>query len=261
MIQKENMPVLPEGFRHVEPGEVIPAGYTTQVSMDGSGRQITNAPATTSPASPTPPKKTEMLDVQELQQEDKGMLEVDWGSGNGKDDLLGGSKKPVPQTTASTVISLQPNSPKQEEKFKFGIQVLVMVLDFILSNVLAKIAGEGEKPTVYTADKEGRENFEQSLCLLLDTKRDFIPTWLIVLLAFASAWGFQIMAAIQTRAKKGKPVSERKESAEDSLKPGLFIGTDGKPYRRYANGSVRPAQFDQFGNEKIVGAPTRKRAA
>jgi hypothetical protein len=224
------------------------------------------SPAPETPSAPVAPaiapKKTERLNVDDMTEEDKGMLEVDWGNDK-KDDLLNGPKKPVPEQPKTT--SVQPGTPPAQpisnEKFKFGISVVVMVVDFILSNVLARIAGDGEKATSYTADKDGRVTFEESLCLLLDTKKDLIPTWLIVLLAFASAWGFQIMAAIQIRNQKTKPVTEKKQNSNEPSKPGLFIGTDGKPYRRYANGSIRLAQFNSDGTERIVGQPARRKAA
>lgn len=219
----------------------------------------TNTPP---PVPPTKPQ-TEKINVDDMTEEDKGMLEVDWGNDK-QDDLLKGKTKPLsdqPKGTGSPIVSIAPAPAISTEKFKFGIGVVVMVIDFILSNILARIAGEGEKPTAYTADKTGRETFEESLCLLLDTKKDLIPTWLIVLLAFASAWGFQITAAIGVRNQKSKPVTQKKENDKDALKPGLFIGTDGKVYRRYLNGSVKLAQFNPDGSEKIIGQPSRRKAA
>lgn len=252
---------IPAGFRLVEEGEVIPAGYETRVDMTLE-RTITNAPkAAAPPVPPIPPvpaKNTEKLDVNEMHQEEKGMLEVSWGEEKGGDDLFKGKTRTVADTPKLPPNQKGPDTPPASiEKFKFGISVVVMVIDFILSNILAKIAGEGEKPGSYTADKEGKETFEQSLCLLLDMKKDLIPTWLIVLLAFASAWGFQIMGAIKSRGQKSKPPSEKNMNEKDSLKPGLFVGKDDKVYRRYANGSVHPAKWNQDGTEKIIGAPTR----
>ena len=249
---------LPEGFRIVEENETIPAGYITRMDL-ALEKTITNAPvskAASAPVAPITSTKTEKINVDNMTEEDKGMLEVDWGNDK-KDDLLKGKTKPVIDQPKSSPLTATVTQPTDPAKFKFGISVVVMVIDFILSNILAKIAGDGEKPTSYTADKTGRETFEESLCLLLDTKRDFIPTWLVVLLAFASAWGFQIMAAIQSRGQKGKAPSEKTITDKDAFKPGLFIGTDGKVYRRYANGAVRQAQFNPDGTEKRVGAPTR----
>lgn len=212
---------------------------------------------------PVPPVsnavKTEKVNVDEMAEENKGMLEVDWGNEK-NDDLLKGKTRPISEIKTNLSITPAPAAPVDKEKFQFGIGVVVAVIDFILSNILAKIAGDGEKATSYTADKTGRQTFEEALCLLLETKRDLMPTWLIVLLAFASAWGFQIMAAIQVKTQKSKPVTEKISNDKDSLKPGLFIGTDGKVYRRYQNGSSRLAQFNPDGSEKIIGQPARRKA-
>lgn len=50
---------LPEGFRYVEEGEILPAGdYETRISVDGK-RTITNAPAKTTTTKPTSTQQTE----------------------------------------------------------------------------------------------------------------------------------------------------------------------------------------------------------
>lgn len=232
---------------------------------------IKQTPPVVSPAEPvknepsvtTQPKpKTEELDVTKMTQEDPNRMTVEWGepSAAKKDDLFEGPTKPLPGQPAS------PGAPKpgpapqiDPSKFKTGVMVLVLVIDFILSSVLCKVAGEG-KPSEYTADKASRETLEQSLCLLFEERQKLIPTWLVVLFAFLAAYGFQIMNVIQTRQKGGKPQTIKVASNDNiPMEPGLFKGTDGKLYRRYRNGSVKEAQFDEQGKEKVIGQPTRRK--
>lgn len=239
---------------------------TGKVSPEGAQPPTQGAaPLQPSPApqpTPAPEKKTEKVNVDDMQEEDKGMLEVDWG-GDKNDELFKGKTRSIPDAPKSNPSSgpSPTSTPQSTEKFKFGISVVVAIIDFIISTILSKIAGEGEKASSYKASAPEKETFEEALCMMLETKKDLMPTWLIVLLAFASAWGFQIMAAIQARQQKGKPVTERKENAADAIKEGLFIGTDGKVYRRYKNGSVHRAKFDTNGVEIKIGQPPRRHAA
>ena len=228
-----------------------------------ANNQATETTSATTSVPPAPSKpKTEEIDVTKLTQEDANTISVDWGNPAAPkgDDLFAGPTKPIPNGTPPPGAPKPgPVTPIDPSKFKTGIKVMVLVIDFVLSNILYKIAGDGTASS-YTADKPSRENLEEALCLLLEERQKLVPTWLVVLFAFLAAYGFQIMAAIQVRQKRDKPQTI-KIASNDSMpmEPGLFKGTDGKMYRRYRNGSVKEAQFDESGKEKIIGQPSRRK--
>lgn len=212
---------------------------------------------------PTVKPKTEAVNVSNLTQENKDTIQVDWGaSEQGKENsFFSGPTKKVPEVPKSE-FSTSSQNVVSGPSFEIGVKVLIAIIDFIMSNVLWKISGDG-KASSYAADVESKKNLQDSLIMILGEQKIKMPTWLICLFAFLAAYGFQIMAAIDARKNKQQNKTA-KVNDKASLEPGLFT-QNGKQWRRYANGSVREAKFDVAGNEVIVGQPpkfsSRRRAA
>lgn len=203
-------------------------------------------------ADPIKPK-TEEIDISKMTNENPDTISVDWGaSEKGKENaFFTGPTKPVADAPKNASGSSS-TAPSSGASFTIGIKVLIAVIDFIISNVLCKVAGD-KHASSYTADKESKNNLQDSLIMILEENRVKIPTWLVVLFAFLAAYGFQIMGAINTRKNK---LPEAKANDKDPITPGLFQ-KDGKTWRRYANGNVREAKFDENGTEILIGQPTK----
>lgn len=228
-------------------------------TTENTGNVVENS-NTTIPASNPSKAKTEEVDVSKLNQENKDTIQVDWGaSEKGKENaFFQGPTKKVPEGPKAPSGSTSTQPPISGPSFELGIKILIAVIDFIMSNILWKIAGEG-KSSSYTADPESKKNLQDSLILLIGETRIKMPPWLVCLFAFLAAYGIQILAAIDARKNK----SQKKADDKNPLEPGLFE-KDGKMFRRYANGNVREARFDPQGNEIVIGQPPklhRRRAA
>lgn len=207
---------------------------------------------------PDPKKpKTEGIDVSQLNQEDPNIIHVAWDDDPNKP--FTGQTKPVSEPPKPPGGGTSPINPVSTSSFNVGIKVLVEVVDFIMSNVLWKVAGEG-KAASYAADVTSKNNLKDALVMIFEENKMNIPTWLVVLFAFLAAYGFQIMGAINIRKNKQ---SEKNPNNKAPLEPGVFE-TDGKLYRRYANGAVHERKFNMDGTEKIIGQPpkfSRRKAA
>lgn len=212
--------------------------------------------------------KTEAVDVTKLTQEDENTIQVEWGSSDGgKENAFFDAPtkavadpKPAGSSGSSPAASSSAASTPKGPSFEIGIKVLIAIIDFIMSNVLCKIAGD-KTSHAYTADKTSKDNLTDSLMLIMEENRVKIPNWLVVLFAFLAAYGFQIMAAIDSRKEKSQGKKDNTgvtASAKDALKPGVYE-KDGKLWRRYQNGAVHERRFRQDGTEIIIGQPSRRR--
>jgi len=129
--------------------------------------------------------KTEEVDVSKLNQENKDTIQVDWGaSEKGKENaFFQGPTKKVPEAPKQPASSASSQTSISAPNFELGIKILIAIIDFIMSNVLWKIAGEG-KSSSYTADPESKKNLQDSLLLVLGESRIKMPPWLVCLFAF-----------------------------------------------------------------------------
>lgn len=165
---------IPEGYRVVQEGEAIPAGYTTRVHLQ-SGKKITNAPppssTTTPPVQPAPvqppppftnspePKVLEkMVDVKEKPQEkpttfsflDNQRIEKEIAkptngdeakkAGSSAQELAdklknSGSASSSPSSPSSTSASTAPKEPIDESDFAENADFLIDGVAFGLSSL------------------------------------------------------------------------------------------------------------------------------
>lgn len=242
----------------------MPPGDENKTGDPNSGE---NPAVTTTPEQPAPPpqSKIEEVNVSKLTQENPNTIEVDWGGAEqGKENsFFEGPTKQVAEVKppgsgpgASPGSAATPSGPS----FEIGIKVLIAIIDFIMSNVLCKIAGDTSAHS-YTADKGSKDNLKDALMMIMEENKIKLPTWVVVLFAFLAAYGFQIMAAIEARKEKTKqkknPDTATTPSAKEALQPGVFE-KDGKLWRRYANGAVHERKFNPDGTEKIIGKPSRR---
>lgn len=169
---------------------------------------------------PKPPKeKIEFIDVTALSQEDKNVIEVDWGASergeSGK--LFDGPVKPVPDQPIGGggdpgIGGGSSGGTFNKEDFRVSVKILVAVIDFAMSSLLRWIA-KAEKVSHYTADKEAKKNLEDSIIEILAENKAKMPAWLVILFAFLAAYGFQVMGAIADR-KRNAEDQERKANLE-----------------------------------------------
>lgn len=240
----------------------MPPGDETKTADQNSGEKPAVITAPVHPVNP-PQSKIEEVNVSKLTQENPNTIEVDWGGaeqGN-ENAFFKGPTKHVPDVKAPGSSSVSSSSPTPSgPSFEIGIKVLIAIIDFIMSNVLCKIAGD-TSAHAYTADKGSKDNLKDALMMILEENKIKLPTWLVVLFAFLAAYGFQIMNAIDARKEKNKqkknPDTVTTLSAKEAIQPGVFE-KDGRLYRRYANGAVHERKFNPDGTEKIIGKPSRR---
>lgn len=246
----------------------MPPGDESKI---GEGTTGAKPDSTIQPAQPSvqpvqPKVKTEEVNITNLTEENPNTITVDWGTqedGGKTGSFFDGPTRAVSEVKppgGSPSSSGSAPAPKGAS-FEIGIKVLVAVIDFIMSNVLCKIAGD-KSAHAYTADKTSKENLQDSLMMILEENKVNLPTWVVVLFAFLAAYGFQIMSAIDARKEKNqhKKDPEAKSatlSVKEALKPGVFE-KDGKLYRRYQNGAVHERKFKLDGTEITIGQPPRR---
>jgi len=240
----------------------MPPGDETKTGEENTGIKPEVPAQPVQPEQPVRPK-TEEINVSNLTQENPNTIEVDWGAAEkGQENaFFKGPTKPVAEVkplgnSGGPSATATPSGPS----FEIGIKVLIAIIDFIMSNVLCKIAGD-TSAHAYTADKGSKDNLKDALMMIMEENKIKLPAWVVVLFAFLAAYGFQIMAAIDARKEKNKqkknPDTFTTPSAKEALQPGVFE-KDGKLWRRYANGAVHERKFNLDGTEKIIGKPSRR---
>ncbi len=237
----------------MENGEGTTGGTTPNNETQGNeGSKTPVQPGATKP-------NAEKVDISKLSDQNPNIIELDWGAAEqGKENaFFKGPTKQVENAPGTHPGSNQNNSSNtsgsKPSNYRVGIKVLVAIIDFAMSTICQKIAKDSS-PTPYQAEPNNKQILEDSIVAILDESKVVkIPTWLIVLFAFLSAYGFQIMAAIESRKNSKSPSTNQ----DTSMKAGVF-SKDGKMYRRYANGSEREMKFDKDGVEILIGQPTLK---
>ena len=245
----------------------MPPGEEDKTGQGNTGQQPGDSTPPAQPAPGAEPKgKIEEINVSKLTQENPNTIEVDWGAAeSGKENaFFEGPTKSVPASekppgSGPTASSSAPIT--SGPSFEIGIKVLIAIIDFIMSNILCKIAGDSSSHS-YTADKTSKDNLKDALMMIMDDHKIKLPNWAVVLFAFLAAYGIQIMAAIEARKDKNQqkknPDAATIPSVKEALKPGVFE-KDGKLYRRYQNGAVHERKFKPDGTEIIIGQPSRRR--
>lgn len=158
----------------------------------------------TKPNEPKP--KLEEYDVTKMSQEDPSLLTLEWDTDTTKgpyDDILKGKteEKTVPPPIGGQTPGAPPTFvPYNKEKFRNGVKVLILIIDFLMSN-LFKFIAKARNAGTYSADKEQKSILEDSILDLMDDSKVKLPPWVVCLFAFLGAYAIQAFAAFGDRKK------------------------------------------------------------
>lgn len=197
--------------------------------------------------------KIENIDVSKMSEEDPDVLPFNWGGEKDQYKHIDAKTQPIPEATKNQVNQPPVDNPASGKKFETGVRIFVEVLDWGMSELLAKISGK-HTATAYVAEKESKSNLRDAIIMILEEAKAKIPTWMVLLFAFLACYGFQIKDAITERRNSQR---EKRPEEPHSLQPGKFMRDDVE-YRRYKNGSEYPTKYNSSGQEIIIGQPVKR---
>lgn len=207
-------------LRPTEPGEVIPNNITPPQNTGSVQVDINNN---------TPPptsSKTLNMDnaapetnkfVMDLFQDDIDTAFAKTKTPDAKPDVSTANVKyinPAPPIGSSGPISSTGAPLKSKEDFRSGVKAALMVVDYVISLIAMKIAGDVRQDT-YTADTQQKKLLEDVLVEYLYGKQTQMPMWLTITLAVAGSYGLILFSAVQRRRtmnKNKKAYTQQKET-------------------------------------------------